>query len=261
MCLNCGCSATGTADAHHHDQGSAPAHGHEHEPGQGSRTLHIEADLLAKNNRLAAGNRARFQAAGVAVINLVSSPGAGKTTLLERTLTDLGRTLRFAILVGDLQTSRDAERIAASGVPVRQINTGAGCHLDAHQVAHGSEAFDLPRTDILVIENVGNLVCPAGFDLGEDHKVVLLSVAEGEDKPLKYPHMFQAASLLLITKTDLLPYVDFDLECCKAFARQVNPQIEIIEISCRSGAGLPAWYGWLEAGVALKRAPSAKRQE
>jgi len=254
MCLNCGCSATGAAGAHHHhDQSSAPEHGHEHEAEQGSRTLRIEADLLAKNNRLAAGNRARFQAAGVAVINLVSSPGAGKTTLLERTLADLGRTLRFAILVGDLQTSRDAERIAASGVPVRQINTGAGCHLDAHQVAHGCEAFDLARTDILMIENVGNLICPSGFDLGEDHKVVLLSVTEGEDKPLKYPLVFQAASLLLITKTDLLPHLDFDLECCKDFARQINPQLEILELSCRSGEGLQGWYGWLKAGVKRKR--------
>jgi hydrogenase nickel incorporation protein HypB len=248
MCTECGCSPGGAASGHHHHD-----HDHDHDHGAGARTLRVETDLLAKNNRLAAGNRARFRDAGAFVLNLVSSPGSGKTMLLERTLAEVGGRWRCAVLEGDQQTSRDAERIAATGVPVRQINTGTGCHLDAHQVAHGVEAFDLGRTDILLIENVGNLVCPAGFDLGEDHKVALLSGTEGEDKPLKYPHMFRAASLLLINKIDLLPHVDFDLERCRGFAREVNPQIEIIEISCRSGAGLPAWYGWLEAGVRRKR--------
>jgi hydrogenase nickel incorporation protein HypB len=243
MCIDCGCPSAGAADHHHaHEQDPAP------------RTIRLEEGLLAKNDRLAAGNRVLFGRAGLFVLNLVSSPGSGKTTLLERTLTDLHGALRFAVLEGDQQTSLDAERIAATGVPVRQINTGAGCHLDAHMVAHGVDGFDLPHTDLLMIENVGNLVCPAGFDLGEDHKVALLSVTEGEDKPLKYPQMFHAATLMIITKTDLLPYLDFDVARCKAFARQVNPQIQIIELSCRSGAGLSGWYAWLEAGVKQKRA-------
>ena len=246
MCINCGCAATGAADRHHHERD----HDHGHPP----RTVSIEEDLLAKNDRLAAGNRTRFRDSGVFVLNLVSSPGSGKTTLLERTLVDLGGRLCFAVLEGDQQTSRDADRIAATGAAVRQINTGAGCHLDAHMVGHGVESFDLARTDILMIENVGNLVCPAGFDLGEDHKVALLSVAEGEDKPLKYPQMFRAATLMLINKIDLLPHLDFDVERCKTFARQVNPRIEIFELSCRNGEGIQKWYAWLDAGVRQKRA-------
>jgi hydrogenase nickel incorporation protein HypB len=250
MCINCGCGPGETAPDPH-------AHHHDHD----ARVLRIEENLLAKNDRLATGNRARFSAAGVFVLNLVSSPGSGKTSLLERTLRDLGAALRFAVLEGDQQTSRDADRIAATGVPVRQINTGAGCHLDAHMVAHGVEAFDLARTDLLMIENVGNLVCPAGFDLGEDHKVALLSVTEGEDKPLKYPQMFRAATLMIINKTDLLPYVDFDLKRCRDFARQVNPNIAILELSCRNGAGLQGWYDWLAKGVRQKRETRGEQRE
>ena len=208
MCTECGCSSTGHS------------HNHEHE----SRTIRVEEDLLAKNNRLAAGNRQLFTSSHLLVLNLVSSPGSGKTSLLERTLADLKRRFNFSVLEGDQQTTNDADRIAATGVPVKQINTGAGCHLDAHMVGHGVESFDLVETDILMIENVGNLVCPAAFDLGEDHKVAVLSVTEGEDKPLKYPQMFQASDLMLINKIDLLPYLNFDLEQCKAFARQVNPR-------------------------------------
>lgn len=236
MCTECGCSSAGHS------------HNHEHE----SRTIRVEEDLLAKNNRLAAGNRQFFTSSHLLVLNLVSSPGSGKTSLLERTLADLKERFSFAVLEGDQQTTNDADRIAATGVPVKQINTGAGCHLDAHMVGHGVENFDLVETDILMIENVGNLVCPAAFDLGEDHKVVVLSVTEGEDKPLKYPHMFQAADLMLINKVDLLPYLDFDIEKCKSFARQVNPKIEIMEISCHSGVGMQQWYDWLTAGVARK---------
>jgi hydrogenase nickel incorporation protein HypB len=244
MCISCGCDAS-RPESHHHHDGEYDSDPH---------TLRVETELLAKNDRLAAGNRGLFGNAGVFVLNLVSSPGSGKTTLLERTLAEIGTRLRFAVLEGDQQTSRDADRIAASGVPVRQINTGAGCHLDAHMVGHGVEAFALEQLDVLMIENVGNLVCPAGFDLGEDHKVVLLAVTEGEDKPLKYPQMFRAAALMLINKTDLLPYVDFDLERCRTFARQINPRIEILEISCRSGTGLEGWYGWLQKGFREKRA-------
>ena len=236
MCTECGCSSTG--HSHHHD----------HE----SRTIRVEEDLLAKNNRLAAGNRQLFTSSHLLVLNLVSSPGSGKTSLLERTLADLKRRFNFSVLEGDQQTTNDAERIAATGVPVKQINTGAGCHLDAHMVGHGVESFDLAETDILMIENVGNLVCPAAFDLGEDHKVTVLSVTEGEDKPLKYPQMFQASDLMLINKIDLLPYLNFDLEQCKAFARQINPRIEIMELSCQTGAGMQQWYDWLTAGVARK---------
>ena len=246
MCIDCGCTP---ASPHDHDHGH---HHHEHTP-DGGRTVRIEEDLLAKNNRLAAGNRALFAQQGVFVLNLVSSPGSGKTTLLERTLAEQRQSHAFAVLEGDQQTSNDAERIAATGVPVRQINTGAGCHLDAHMVAHGVEAFDLAATRILMIENVGNLVCPASFDLGEDHKVAVLSVTEGEDKPLKYPQMFQAADLLLINKIDLLPHLQFDLEKCKRYARQVNPAMQILEVSALSGAGLTQWYDWLAAGSQKKR--------
>jgi len=238
MCIDCGCSATG----HTHDNAD-----------ERKRTLRVEEDLLAKNNRLAAGNRSLFQANRLLALNLVSSPGSGKTSILERTLSDLKSDYVFAVLEGDQQTANDAERIAATGVPVRQINTGSGCHLDAHMIGHGVEGFDLAATDILMIENVGNLVCPAAFDLGEDHKVAVLSVTEGEDKPLKYPQMFQAADLMLINKIDLLPHLTFNLEQCKAFACQVNPRIEIIEISCHSGAGMQLWYDWLGRGVNRKR--------
>lgn len=244
MCLDCGCAPK---DHHHHHD-----HDHRHEHGKG-KTLTIEEDLLGKNNRLAAANRARFAAHRLLVLNLVSSPGSGKTSILERTLSDLKNALRFAVLEGDQQTANDAERIAATGVPAHQINTGAGCHLDAHMVGHGVDHFDLAACDILMIENVGNLVCPAGFDLGEDHKVAVLSITEGEDKPLKYPQMFQAADLLLINKLDLLPHLRFDLEKCREFARRVNPRLEIIELSCENGEGMERWYAWLREQVGKKK--------
>jgi len=239
MCTDCGCAPP------------QPEHDHKHD--HASRKIRVEENLFAKNQRLATANRVGFAAHQLLVLNLVSSPGSGKTSILERTFTDLRDRLQFSVLEGDQQTSNDADRIAATGVPVKQINTGAGCHLDAHMVGHGVAGFDLKKTDILMIENVGNLVCPASFDLGEDHKVAVLSVTEGEDKPLKYPQMFQAADLMLINKIDLLPYLRFDLEQCKAFARQVNPQIKILELSCHSGEGMQAWYEWLSQGVNRKR--------
>jgi hydrogenase nickel incorporation protein HypB len=251
MCIDCGCSPSNQDHHHHHHDHDHEHDHHHHEHGKG-KTLRIEEDLLAKNNRLAGDNRARFAEKQLFVLNLVSSPGSGKTSILERTLADLADQLRFAVLEGDQQTSNDADRIAATGVPVRQINTGAGCHLDAHMVGHGVDHFDLNATDILMIENVGNLVCPAAFDLGEDHKVVVLSVTEGEDKPLKYPQMFQAANLMLINKIDLLPHLRFDLEKCKEFARRVNPKIRIIELSCHSGVGMDQWYEWLREGIQQK---------
>lgn len=241
MCTNCGCNPV--ADHHHHP--------HNDEQNKG-RVVRIEEDLLAKNNRLAAENRKLFLENGLLVFNLVSSPGSGKTTLLERTLTDLQQEFSFAVLEGDQQTSNDADRIAATGVPAVQINTGSGCHLDAHMVGHGVENFDLRNIDILLIENVGNLVCPASFDLGEDCKIALLSVTEGEDKPLKYPDMFKAADVLLLTKIDLLPYLHFDIEQCKAYARQINPHVRIFELSCQSSSGLTDWYNWLRQEKAAK---------
>lgn len=251
MCIDCGCPTPDHGHQHKHDHhGHEHHHHHQHPPAV--KTLKMEENLLAKNDRLAERNRALFQARGLLVLNLVSSPGSGKTSILEHTLADLKAELNFAVLEGDQQTANDADRIAATGVPVHQINTGAGCHLDAHMVGHGLEHFNLAATDVLMIENVGNLVCPAAFDLGEDLKVAVLSVTEGEDKPLKYPQMFRAAGLLLINKIDLLPYLRFDVDKCKAFARQVNPQIRILELSCHSGAGMEAWYAWLRQGVKTK---------
>lgn len=243
MCTTCGCPSN---EHDHHD------HGHDHPDHHEEKkrsVITIEEDILGKNNRLAGFNRALFREKGIFVLNLVSSPGSGKTTLLERTLRDLAGSFRFAVIEGDQQTDNDAQRIAATGVPVRQINTGAGCHLDAHMIMHGTEGFDLDNLDILMIENVGNLVCPAAFDLGEQHKVAVLSVTEGEDKPLKYPQMFHNSTVMLLNKTDLLPHLDFDVEKCKQYARRVNPEIIIFEVSARSGEGMPAWYQWLSSGT------------
>lgn len=233
---------------HHHDHLHDDSHPHDHlheEPAR-SKRITIEEDVLAKNNRLAAFNRALFREKGILVLNLVSSPGSGKTTLLERTLRDLSGNYRCAVIEGDQQTDNDARRIAATGVPVKQINTGSGCHLDAHMVMHATEAFDLDQLDILFIENVGNLVCPAAFDLGEAHKVVVLSVTEGEDKPLKYPQMFHNSGLMLLNKVDLLPHLTFDVAKCKEYAARVSHQLGILEVSATTGQGLEGWYGWLE---------------
>jgi hydrogenase nickel incorporation protein HypB len=250
MCTTCGCSPEDLhhdhGDGHHHHD-----HGHDHESigAAAGKKISIETDILARNNRLAAGNREMFAARKVFVLNMVSSPGSGKTTLLEKTLKDLSASTRSAVIEGDQQTDNDAVRIAATGVPVKQINTGAGCHLDAHMVGHAAEEFDLDNIDLLFIENVGNLVCPSSFDLGEHHKVVVLSVTEGEDKPLKYPHMFHAADVMLLNKTDLLPHLDFDVAKCLAMARRVNPGIIIFEVSAKTGAGMADWYGWLAERV------------
>lgn len=259
MCTTCGCAP----HDHHHDHDHDHSHGHHHhghaegehshahhhhhdEPSPAGREkIAVETDILAKNNRLAAANRQLFREKGLFVLNLVSSPGSGKTTILERTLSDLAGKSRCAVIEGDQQTDNDARRIAATGVAVKQINTGAGCHLDAHMVAHAADEFPLDELELLFIENVGNLVCPASFDLGEHHKVVVLSVTEGEDKPLKYPQMFHAADVMLLNKIDLLPHLDFDVERCCEFARQVSPGIRIFRLSSRTGEGMDAWYEWL----------------
>ncbi len=198
-----------------------------------------------KNNEYANANRGFFTSRGILTLNLVSSPGSGKTTLLTRTLTDLKEELPLAVIEGDQETSHDAERIRATGVPALQINTGKGCHLDAHQVGHAIDHLAPQDTSILFIENVGNLVCPAAFDLGEAHKVAILSITEGEDKPIKYPDMFHAADLLLLNKIDLLPYLEFDVEKCISYARRINPGIQILQISATSGEGMEDWYQWI----------------
>lgn len=239
----------------HYGQGAAGTHA----PGIGQqRLLQIEMDVLSKNNQLAAHNREHFDAYRILALNLVSSPGSGKTTLLTSTLHLLRERVPCAVIEGDQQTTNDAERIRATGVPAIQVNTGKGCHLDAQMVHDAMHRLQLPAHSLLFIENVGNLVCPAGFDLGERHKVAVLSVTEGEDKPLKYPHMFAAASLMIINKIDLLPYLDFDLEACVANARRVNPQIEVIALSARTGEGMEAWLAWLaqSLGAELAQTPS-----
>jgi hydrogenase nickel incorporation protein HypB len=213
----------------------------------------IERKVLEKNDAVAAINRDALVRQGVFTINMVSSPGAGKTTLLERIIAHLDGALRLAVVEGDVQTDLDAQRVAKYGVPVVQIVTNGGCHLEARLVQDALSRLDLATTDVLVIENVGNLVCPANFDLGEDLKVVVLSVTEGDDKPLKYPAMFQRASVLIINKVDLVPYVDADVSAIRRHARLVNPDLQIFETSCRSGVGIAEWAGWLAAQAGRRR--------
>ncbi len=212
-----------------------------------ARMVQIEEDILGKNNGYANENRRWFAERGILALNLVSSPGSGKTTLLTRTIDDLKAELSLAVVEGDQQTTNDAERIRQTGVKALQINTGKGCHLDAHQVGHALETLQPERDRVLFIENVGNLVCPAAFDLGEAHKVAILSVTEGEDKPIKYPDMFHAADLMLLNKVDLLPYLQFDVARCIEYARRVNPTIKVLQVSATSGEGMDAWYQWVRA--------------
>lgn len=214
----------------------------------------MEQDVLYQNNMLAQRNRGYFDAKNILALNLVSSPGSGKTSLLERTLNDLAGQLEFAVIEGDQQTTNDADRIGATGTRVTQINTGKGCHLDAHMVLHAVQGLKPKENSVLFIENVGNLVCPAMFDLGEQERVVIISVTEGDDKPLKYPDMFHSSTLCIINKTDLLPCVPFDMEKVKANARKVNHHLQIIELSCTTGEGLPQWYTWLKSKVLLPHA-------
>ncbi len=206
---------------------------------------------MGKNARYAAANRDRFTAQGILALNLVSSPGSGKTTLLCKTLEAIGAEFPVAVIEGDQQTSADADRIRATGAPAIQINTGKGCHLDGHMVGHALDHLTPAGGSVLFIENVGNLVCPAAFDLGEGARVAILSVTEGEDKPLKYPDMFASADLVLVNKVDLLPYLDFDVEAAIANARRVNPRVRVIKVSARSGEGLGQWLDWLRAARAM----------
>jgi hydrogenase nickel incorporation protein HypB len=278
MCENCGC---GDADEHEHEHGHGHGHehehghehghghghGHEHGHGHGHehehehghehghehdgdheparRVVTVEQDVRARNDAIAAANRRRLTELGVTAVNLISAPGAGKTTLLERALAALRDEIPFAVIEGDQQTDRDAARIAACQVPVVQINTHAACHLDAGQVARALDQLPLDRVRVLFIENVGNLVCPAAFDLGETFKAVALSVTEGDDKPLKYPLAFHLARTLLLTKIDLLPHVDFDLAAAERNARKIHPEIEIVHVACRGDAALGGWLDFV----------------
>jgi hydrogenase nickel incorporation protein HypB len=274
MCSVCGCNDVSPGDhaqgehTHSHQPSSHPpsapagngdghlhAHRHDHY-GTGAaglsvpgftqeRLIEIEQDILSRNDVDADTNRRRLSENGVLALNLMSSPGAGKTTLLVRTIEALRAELGIGVVEGDQETSNDAERIRACGVPAVQINTGRGCHLDAHMVGHALDELPLQAGGAVFIENVGNLVCPAAFDLGETSKVVILSVTEGDDKPLKYPDMFAAADLLLLNKTDLLPYVDFDPERALEYARRVNPDIVEMRLSARNGEGMAAWLAWI----------------
>jgi hydrogenase nickel incorporation protein HypB len=240
---------------HDHDHSHSDGHGHNHDNAQYGRasTVLLERDVLAKNAALAARNRAWFAGREILALNLVSGPGAGKTTLLERTVRGSRHEQTFFVIEGDQATTNDSLRIKAAGAPVVQINTGSGCHLDADMVARGVAELKPSFGSILMIENVGNLVCPALFDLGESAKVAILSVTEGDDKPIKYPHMFQAASMLIINKIDLLPYVEFELSRCQAYARQVNPAIEIMTLSATTGEGLETWFDWISAASRRER--------
>ncbi|MEM1435533.1 MAG: hydrogenase nickel incorporation protein HypB [Pseudomonadota bacterium] len=257
MCGTCGCS-DGELRMEAAPVAGAPVEALRSDLTEQPEVRHLELDLLSKNDAIAAYNRAHFQSHRVLALNLVSSPGAGKTTLLVETLRRLDGTVRTAVIEGDQETAADADRIRETGVPALQINTGRGCHLDASMI--DSAFHKLHFSDgILFIENVGNLVCPAGFDLGEAHKVVIASVTEGEDKPLKYPNMFAAASLMLVSKADLLPHLRFDVDRLVENARRVNPSLEVIVVSVEDGTGFPAWLEWLDSArqrVAAVPAPA-----
>ena len=249
MCGICGCSHQGAHhhhyDDHQHDHHHHHDHHHEEPAGHAHDLVRIEKDILARNDAYARENRQRLSEAGVFAINLVSSPGSGKTTLLVKSIEMLKSRVPVAVIEGDQETSLDAARIRATGVPTLQINTGRGCHLDAHMVGHALDDLSLKRNSILFIENVGNLVCPAGFDLGEALKVAILSVTEGDDKPLKYPDAFAASSMMVLSKIDLLPHLDFDVGHCIEHARSINPDIAVLQVSARTGEGMVGWIDWL----------------
>jgi len=248
MCATCGCGddqavTTLAGHSHPHDH----THSHQHDDGLAhTHTVSLEQKVLAKNDLVAHGNRQWLAERDITAFNVTSSPGAGKTTLLERTIRELGSDLPIAVVEGDQETLLDAERIRAAGAHAIQVNTGAGCHLDAEMIHHALEILDPEPESLLFIENVGNLVCPAMFDLGELCKVVVVSVTEGADKPLKYPHMFAAAGLVIVNKIDLLPYVDFDLEQFRAYARSINSGITILPLSATTGEEVAQWYDWMK---------------
>lgn len=265
MCSTCGCGDAGgeikitipgekVSDHHHHhgEHSHSHDHGHEnhHHHSHEKTILEIEKDILSNNDLLAQRNRGYFEAKNIKAINLVSSPGSGKTSLLEATLRDLKEEIEFSVIEGDQQTAQDADRIDALKIPVVQINTGKGCHLDSDMVYRAFKKMELKNNSILMIENVGNLVCPAMFDLGEQHRVVIISSTEGDDKPIKYPDMFDNSDVCIINKIDLLPYVNFDVEKAIDYASRVNPNLVFFEVSATTGEGMDAWYNWLKQSVA-----------
>lgn len=243
-------------DRHDHSHEHGAGHGHDHAE---SRTVVLEQDVLAKNDALAVRNRSWLDARGITAINLMSSPGSGKTTLLEHTIGAMAEAqdkLSVSVVEGDQETLLDAERIRATGCRVVQINTGAGCHLDAEMLASGLEQLDPPQRSVVLIENVGNLVCPALFDLGEHARVVIMSAPEGEGKPLKYPHMFRSTDLVLLNKTDLLPHLDFDTDRFAEHLRAVSPGVDVLPVSASRGDGMAEWYGWLRTRGAEQPSPA-----
>jgi len=233
---------------HHHPHGQ-DHHDHHHHDNNGSIQIDLEKNVLHENNLLAQRNRGYLEALNIFAINLVSSPGSGKTTLLEESIYQLKSELKLAIIEGDQQSMNDADRIAATGVPVVQVNTGKGCHLDAHMVLHAMKKLELKQNSLLFIENVGNLVCPAMFDLGENKRVVIISVTEGDDKPLKYPYMFESSQICIINKIDLLPYVNFNVEKTREYALSVNHHLQFFELSATTGEGMDAWLDWLKQQI------------
>jgi hydrogenase nickel incorporation protein HypB len=254
MCETCGCGNPDETNIHepkhdhehehqHEHDGYKHTHPHEHAP---QKVIDLNKDILLENNRLAERNRGYFEGKHVLCLNLVSSPGSGKTTILEKTIRDLIPTHKIFVIEGDQQTTRDADRIEKSGAAAIQINTGTGCHLDAKMIHLALKKIEIDTNSILFIENVGNLVCPALFDLGEQKRVLVISVTEGDDKPLKYPYMFQSSDLCIINKTDLLPYVDFNVDNAMNYAGQLNPDIKFILMSAKTGEGMGEWYDWLE---------------
>ena len=267
MCVNCGCSGdnqatiTNMENEHHHTHtladGTVITHSHHHEEAPQihaqihNTTISLEQEILGKNNLLAAQNRGWFKGRNILALNLMSSPGSGKTTLLTRTINDLKNQLTISVIEGDQETTNDAEKIKSTGCKVVQINTGTGCHLDASMIEKGLQELNPPLNSVVMIENVGNLVCPALFDLGEAAKVVILSVTEGEDKPIKYPYMFRSSDIMILTKIDLLPYINFDVERCLEYAKQVNPNMQIFQVSANTGEGLDEWYGFLFSKVVV----------
>jgi len=258
MCETCGCGQPGSqgvkilkpgaGDTHTHDEHSHghDHHHHDHEPEHThTTTIQVQEDVLSANNLVAARNRGYFEGRGIFALNLMSSPGAGKTTLLEKTIQDLSPDLAWAVIEGDQQTTVDADRIDAAGAAAIQVNTGTGCHLDARMIREALAQLEVPERAVLAIENVGNLICPALFDLGEARRVIIVSTTEGSDKPLKYPTILRDAHLCIINKLDLLPYVDFDLDEFMANARRVNPDLSFISLSAKTGEGLEEWYDWV----------------
>ncbi|MEA3496827.1 MAG: hydrogenase nickel incorporation protein HypB, partial [Bacteroidota bacterium] len=260
MCMTCGCSQADEEikfrkpgepiHEHSHDHSHEHSHNHDHhhhdhEHSHGKK-VELEQNILQKNDLLAERNRGYFEAKNIFALNLVSSPGSGKTSLLEKTIKDLKNDIDFFIIEGDQQTLNDAERIKEAGAPVIQVNTGNGCHLDSNMVNQAVKQLEVADNSILMIENVGNLVCPSLFDLGEAKRVVVMSVTEGDDKPQKYPTIFESSDICIINKTDLLPYVDFDIEKAKKLALQVNHHLEFFEVSVKTGEGMDVWYKWLE---------------